>query len=119
MMVGGMNAHGTPDISDDTTTTYASRGPTALDLVAKPDLVAPGNRIVSLRSEGSYQDLLFPDRRVAADPNLPLVQEYFEMSGTSMASPIVAGTVALMLEQDPSLTPGPINARLLLAPRQT
>jgi serine protease AprX len=116
--VGATNDQRTPDVSDDTTTTYSSRGPTAFDLVAKPDLVAPGNRIVSLRSAGSYQDLLFPDRRVAADPNLPLVQEYFEMSGTSMASPIVAGTVALMLEQDPSLNPGTIKARLMLSARK-
>ncbi|PYQ38677.1 MAG: hypothetical protein DMF77_23490, partial [Acidobacteria bacterium] len=101
-----------------TTTTYSSRGPTALDLVAKPDLVAPGNRIVSLRAAGSYQDTLFPDRRVAADPSAPEVAEYFEMSGTSMASPIVAGTVALMLEQDPSLNPGTIKARLMLSARK-
>jgi len=116
--VGAVNDHGTPDVSDDTTTTYSSRGPTALDLVAKPDLVAPGNRIVSLRSPGSYQDTLFPDRRVAADPSAPEVVEYFEMSGTSMASPVVAGTVALMLEQDPSLNPGTVKARLMRSARK-
>jgi serine protease AprX len=116
--VGAINDHGTADVADDTTTTYSSRGPTAIDLVAKPDIVAPGNRIVSLRSAGSYQDTLFPDRRVAADPSAPLVFEYFEMSGTSMASPIVAGTAALMLEQDPSLNPGTIKARLMLSARK-
>jgi serine protease AprX len=116
--VGATNDHHTADISDDTITTYSSRGPTALDLVAKPDLVAPGNRIVSLRSVGSYLDLLFPDRRVAGDASLPYVQEYYEMSGTSMASPIVAGTAALMLEQDPSLTPGTVKARLMLSARK-
>jgi serine protease AprX len=116
--VGATNAHHTADISDDTITTYSSRGPTALDLVAKPDLVAPGNRIVSLRSPGSHFDLLFPGRRVAADPLRPLVAEYYEMSGTSMASPIVAGTAALMLEQDPSLNPGTVKARLMLSARK-
>ena len=116
--VGATNDHQTADLSDDTTTTYSSRGPTAIDLVAKPDLVAPGNRIVSLRSPGSYQDLLFPDRRAAADPSAPLVQEYFEMSGTSMAAPMVAGTAALMLEQDPSLNPGTIKARLMMSARK-
>jgi serine protease AprX len=116
--VGATNDQGTPDLSDDTTTTYSSRGPTAIDLVAKPDLVAPGNRIVSLRAAGSYQDMLFPDRGVAADPSAPEVVEYFEMSGTSMASPIVAGTAALMLEQDPSLNPGTIKARLMLSARK-
>ena len=116
--VGAINDHRTADVSDDTTTSYSSHGPTAIDLVAKPDLVAPGNRIVSLRSAGSYQDLLFPDRRVAADPAQPGVIEYFEMSGSSMASPIVAGTAALMLEQDPSLNPGTIKARLMMSARK-
>jgi serine protease AprX len=116
--VGATNDQRTPEVSDDTTTTYSSRGPTAIDLVAKPDLVAPGNRIVSLRAAGSYQDTLFPERRVAADPSAPEVVEYFEMSGTSMASPIVAGTAALMLEQDPSLNPGTIKARLMLSARK-
>jgi serine protease AprX len=116
--VGAINDRRTADVSDDLTTTYSSRGPTALDLVAKPDIAAPGNRIVSLRSAGSFQDNQFPDRRVAADPSAPTVREYFEMSGTSMASPIVAGTAALMLEQDPSLNPGTIKARLMLSARK-
>jgi serine protease AprX len=116
--VGAINDHRTADVSDDTTTTYSSHGPTAIDLIAKPDLVAPGNRIVSLRSPGSYQDLLFPDRRVAVDPAEPGVQEYFEMSGSSMASPVVAGAAALMLEQDPSLNPGTVKARLMMSARK-
>jgi serine protease AprX len=116
--VGATNAHHTADISDDTITTYSSRGPTALDLVAKPDLVAPGNRVVSLRSPGSQLDLLFPERRMAGDPSNPSVKEYYEMSGTSMASPIVAGTAALMIEQDPSLNPGTVKARLMASARK-
>jgi len=63
-------------------------------------------------------DTLLPDRRVAADPLLPALEEYFEMSGTSMASPIVAGTAALMLEQDPSLNPGTVKARLMMSARK-
>jgi len=116
--VGATNTKQTADISDDTITTYSSRGPTALDLVAKPDLVAPGNRIVSLRSAGSQLDLLFPDRRIAANPLHPFVKEYYEMSGTSMASPIVAATAALMIEQDPSLNPGTVKARLMASARK-
>jgi serine protease AprX len=116
--VGATNSKQTADISDDVITTYSSRGPTALDLVAKPDIVAPGNRIVSLRSAGSHLDLLFPDRRMAADPSHPWVKEYYEMSGTSMASPIVAATAALMIEQDPSLNPGTVKARLMASARK-
>jgi serine protease AprX len=116
--VGATNDRDTAPIIDDRIATYSSRGPTAFDLVAKPDLVAPGNRIVSLRSAGSRMDTLFPDRRVAADPAHPEVMEYFEMSGTSMASPIVAATAALILEQDPWLNPGSVKARLMMSARK-
>jgi len=116
--VGATNDVSTPEISDDRIATYSSRGPTAFDLFAKPDLVAPGNRIVSLRAPGSYFDMLLPDRRVAADPEQPGVLDYYEMSGTSMASPIVAGAAVLMIEQDPTLTPATVKARLMMSARR-
>jgi serine protease AprX len=116
--VGASNAWGTPDPADDTLASYSSRGPTLVDLVAKPDLIAPGNRIVSTRAAGSTLDETSPDRRVAGDPSLPEVTDYFELSGTSMAAPMVAATAALMLEQDPSLNPGTIKARLMLSARK-
>jgi serine protease AprX len=116
--VGATSDNHTAPITDDKIASYSSRGPTAFDLVAKPDLVAPGNRIVSLRSAGSRMDTLLPDRRVAADPAQPEAVEYFEMSGTSMASPIVAATAALMIEQDPSLNPGTVKARLMMSARK-
>jgi serine protease AprX len=116
--VGALNDRNTPDTSDDTITTYSSRGPTRIDLVAKPDLVAPGNRIIAPRSAGSHLDLTFPGRRVALDPTRPFVFEHLEMSGTSMASPMVAGAVALMLEQDPLLSPATVKARLMLSARK-
>src|SRR5207237_2451709 len=77
---------------------------------AKPDLVAPGRKIVSLRSPGSTLDRELPDRVVLGlDPLLP---QYFRLSGTSMAAPVVAGVVALMLERTPTLTPAQVKARL-------
>ncbi|HKC12382.1 MAG TPA: S8 family peptidase, partial [Vicinamibacteria bacterium] len=113
--VGALNDQHTPDTADDTVTTYSSRGPTLFDLVAKPDLLAPGNKIVSARSPGSYLDLMFPSRRMAGDPAQPNDLQYFELSGTSMAAPMVAGTAALMLEQEPGLNPGTVKARLMLS----
>jgi len=116
--VGALNDRKTADLTDDTVATYSSRGPTRLDLVAKPDLIAPGNRIVSTRSAGSYLDTLFPGNRVAGDSSQPDVFEHFELSGTSMAAPFVSGAAALMLEQEPSLNPGTVKARLMLSAKK-
>jgi hypothetical protein len=74
--------------------------------------------VVSLRSEGSYLDVTYPERRVAADPEHPEVLEHYELSGTSMASPMVAATAALMIQQDPGLDPANIKARLMLSARK-
>ena len=52
--VGAMNTVGTLSRADDKITSYSSKGPTLIDHVVKPDLVAPGNRILSLRDNGSY-----------------------------------------------------------------
>jgi len=46
------------------------------------------------------------------------VFEHFELSGTSMATPFVTGAAALMLEQDGSLNPGTVKARLMLSARK-
>jgi serine protease AprX len=108
--VGGIDDSGTATTADDDLALWSSRGVTPIDGLAKPDLVAPGRKIVSLRAPGSALDLELPDRLVAGlDPLLP---EYFRLSGTSMAAPVVAGVVALMLERSPTLSPSQVKARL-------
>ena len=52
--VGASNDQGTPDPADDTVATFSSRGPTAVDMSAKPDVLAPGVHIVSLNDANSY-----------------------------------------------------------------
>src|SRR6202140_4676296 len=51
--VGAMKPMGTPTRVDDLIASYSSKGPTALDAIAKPDILAPGNLLVSLEAPGS------------------------------------------------------------------
>jgi len=100
----------TPTRVDDQIASYSSKGPTVLDHIVKPDLVAPGNRQVSLRVAGSTLDTTYPQYEVAPSSRTAM---YYELSGTSMATPIVTGAVALMLQQNPALTPDQVKARLM------
>jgi serine protease AprX len=97
---------------DDVIASYSSKGPTLLDHIVKPDLVAPGNHMVSIRDGGSTLDVGYPQLQVA--PSNGATARYFQLSGTSMATPVVSGAVALMLQQSPSLTPDQVKARLML-----
>lgn len=98
----------------DVIASYSSKGPTLIDHIAKPDIVAPGNQILSLRAPGSTLDLAFPNYDItpalAVDPTTPA---YFRLSGTSMATPVISGAAALLLQQHPDLTPDQIKARLM------
>jgi serine protease AprX len=70
---------------------FSSRGPTA-DGRTKPDICAPGERITSVKA-GSGNG-------------------YTTLSGTSMATPFVAGVAVLMLDADPTLTPAALKSKL-------
>jgi serine protease AprX len=105
--IGATDDHGTVSPRDDTLATFSSWG--SADSNAKPDLVAPGRRIVSLRVPGSALDLLFPDRVVTT----PSGATYIRLSGTSMATPVVSGAVALLLQRRPSLSPDQVKAILV------
>ena len=117
--VGAMKTMGTPSRSDDLVASYSSKGPTLFDHVAKPDIVAPGNLIVS--DLASTTDTLFTSYLQNAVPvtyyvssNTSLISSsYYRLSGTSMAAPMVSGAVALLLQQNPSLTPDQVKARLM------
>jgi subtilase family serine protease len=53
LTVGADSHQGTIDRTDDVMTDYSSRGPTAIDFNAKPDVCAPGAGIVSTASPAS------------------------------------------------------------------
>ncbi len=109
--VGATMTEGTTTRVDDKIASYSSKGPTTLDHIVKPDLVAPGNSQVSLLVKGSTLDTIFPQYEVA--PTNGTASKYYVLSGTSMATPIVSGAVALMLQQNSALTPDQVKARLM------
>ncbi len=109
--VGATMTEQTSTRVDDKIASYSSKGPTAVDHIVKPDLVAPGNAQVSLRVAGSTLDTTYPQYEVS--PNNGNASKYFVLSGTSMATPVVSGAVALVLQQNPSMTPDQVKARLM------
>ncbi len=90
--VGAADDKNTPNINDDTVADFSSRGPTKEGL-QKPDLVAPGVNIMSLSN-------LNQDR-------------YTSLSGTSMATPLISGSIALLVGKDKNLSQKNIKDRLM------
>ena len=111
LTVGASSHMGTVDRADDTIAAFSSRGPSAIDYTAKPDLVAPGVGIESLSDpDSAFYISRAPYLLSGTRPTSYL--PYLSLSGTSMAAPVVSGTVALMLQANPDLTPNAIKAIL-------
>lgn len=102
--VGASNDRHTPDPGKNSVADFSSRGPT-IDELAKPDLVAPGVEIVSLRASRSFLDKTSKEARVG--------KRYLSLSGTSMATPVCAGVAAQLLQADSSLSPEKLKTVLM------
>jgi serine protease AprX len=72
------------------------------------DLVAPGTSLVSTRAPGSFVDVNNPSGLVSGDASGTL----FRGSGTSGAAAVVSGSVALLLQAYPNLTPDQVKYAL-------
>ena len=102
--VGSADVNGTPTPVDDTVASFSSRGPTQ-DAFAKPDVLAPGVSLVSIRAPGSTADAFRSIARVG--------DTYFKGTGTSQSAAIVSGVVARMLDANPALTPDEVKGVLM------
>ena len=104
--VGAADTNGTDDRADDTVASFSNRGNTT----RHADLLATGRSVVSLRDPGSYIDTKYPTARVADTAGR---QRFFRGSGTSQATAVMSGSVALLLQQRPGLTPDQVKALLI------
>jgi len=147
--VGAMKTEGTFTRTDDLVASYSSKGPSAIDHVVKPDVVAPGNLVASLLAQHGTLPLTTPQNAVPlsvyentaapvgnpptqgsvpGNPNIqpPAVNfgsgmstKYFTLSGTSMATAVVSGAVADLLQAYPKLTPDQIKMLLMVTAYKT
>ena len=108
LTVGAVDDRGTAGIGDDRLPLFSSRGPTAADGLAKPDIVAPGARLVSLSAPGSAVAEQFPSA---------LPAPYRRASGTSMSTALVSGSIALLLSAQPAMTPDRVKYALTATAR--
>src|SRR4030095_12337035 len=120
--VGAANSFATNDRGDDGVASYSSRGPTRsftvdedgvrkYDNIVKPDLVAPGNRLISAEAVNNL--LVTENPSLDAGVSSVASRKMMYLSGSSMATPVAAGAAALLLQANPTLTPNLVKALLM------
>jgi len=113
LTVGALDTKGTLDPSDDEIAPYSSKGPARFEIVVKPDVVAPGNRIVSLEAQNSYLSTTYRQWHIAGSGK----NAYMRLNGSSMSTAVVSGGVALLINANPSLTPAQVKIAIQMGAR--
>jgi serine protease AprX len=103
--VGASDSNYTKTPKDDVVAGFTNCGTASRHV----DVLAPGRSIISLRNPGSVADVEYPEARIGDD--------LFLGSGTSQASAVVAGSVALILDAFPNATPDHVKAMLMYTSR--
>ena len=101
---GSTNMFDTISRLDDRVSAFSSRGPTWYDGFLKPDVVAPGENVLSVAAVGSR---LRQMQELRGN-----IGEYMRLSGTSMAAAATTGILALTIDVNPKLTPNALKAIL-------
>jgi serine protease AprX len=99
--VGATDMGGKAVLSDDKVPEWSRVG----NSTRTPDVVAPGTSLVSLRDPGSFVDQNHPEGLVG--------KGYFKGSGTSQAAAVVSGAAALLIQNNPNLTPDQVKALMV------
>jgi serine protease AprX len=107
--VGSLDDQGTVATNDDRESFFSSRGPTR-DGFAKPDVLAPGEHIVSLRVPGTALDRGERGDRGGGP--------YARLTGTSAATAMAAGAAAEILEAHRTYSPTQVKGALIAGGRR-
>ena len=102
--VGALDDQASQADGDDSRASWSSRGVTQ-DGFAKPEIHAPGARIVSTLAPGSAFATMCPTCVVNG--------QMIRAGGTSMSAPMVSGAAALLLQKYPNLTPNQVKGVLI------
>jgi serine protease AprX len=106
--VGATDDVGTLSLADDTLGWFSSWG-TQIGGPPKPDLVAPGRKVVSIRVPNSVLDNLLASHRVTAGNG----SSHFRLTGSSQSTAVVSGAAALVLARTPALKPDQVKKILV------
>lgn len=99
--VGGYDTNGTRRWNDDVVGPYSASSAGCGSKCKNPDFVAVGSHLQGLRVPGSFVDLNHPEGVVS--------ERYFRGSGSSQAAAITSGSIALILQKYPNLTPDQVK----------